>query len=305
MHDILEGKNLEVKIGEHGVVRLMDCMPRLVDEAGYARAPGEERSYENFDHAVCEAARVSYGNQDQKKAKRDVDRGLIRYLWRNHHGTPFEMVDIKFYMALPIFVSRQLIRHRTASINEYSMRYKQPKDRFYIPDAVNIRKQSKVNKQGSEGQVEESVAAAFRQYTLETAAEQFAKYQEHEAQGIGRELNRMNLPLSCFTEWFWEIDLRNLLGFLALRRDPHAQKEIRDYAEALWSLVQPLAPWTCEAFEDFTFESVTLTKLELEALRRNECRKNLAMSELLALGARATDREREEWTEKQKKIFGE
>ncbi len=274
MLDLLEGKGREIHIGEHGIVRLVDCMPRLVE-------PGE-----TFDHAVCQAARVSYG-ADAKKPTEAVNRGLIRYLMRHHHGTPFEMVDLKFYMSLPIFVARQLIRHRTASINEYSMRYKQPKDRFFVPDVQNVRKQSKNNKQGSEGVVELESAEKFIDYTRAFASEAFEQYQHHEAEGIGREIARINLPLSTFTEWYWEIDLRNLLGFLGLRMDPHAQKEIRDFANAIRDLVAPLAPYTFEAFEDFQMNAITLTGLEVEALRTRQ-----------ALPDRATDRERDEFAGK-------
>ena len=274
MTDLLENVNREIRIGEYGIVRLIDCMPRLVE-------PGE-----NFDHAVCQAARVSYGN-DTKKSSEAVNRGLIRYLMRHHHGTPFEMVDIKFYMSLPIFVARQLIRHRTASINEYSMRYKQPKERFFVPDLQNVRKQSKNNKQGSEGMVEVSTAEKFIAYTQSVADQSFENYENYEKDGIGREIARINLPLSTYTEWYWEIDLRNLLGFLRLRMDPHAQKEIRDFAQACYDLSKPLAPYTFEAFEDFQTSSVYLTGLEVEAIRNQK-----------PLSERATDRERDEFAEK-------
>ena len=278
MIDLLENVNREIRIGDHGVVRLVDCMPRLV-EAG-----------ENFDHAVCQAARVSYG-QDTKKTSEGVNRGLIRYLMRHHHGTPFEMVDVKFYMSLPIFVARQLIRHRTASINEYSMRYKEPKERFFVPDVQNVRKQSKNNKQGSDGMVDTTTADKFIAYTESVAASAFEKYLENEQAGIGREIARINLPLSTYTEWYWEIDLRNLLGFLGLRMDPHAQKEIRDFASACYDLIKPLAPYTVEAFEDFQIKSVYLTALEVESIREGK-----------PLSERATDRERDEFVTKCEKL---
>jgi len=286
MPDLLENKEREIKIGEYGTVRLIDCMPRLVDEG------------ENFDHAVCQAARVSYG-ANEKKPDEKVNRGLIRYLMRHHHGTPFEMVDIKFYMSLPIFVARQLIRHRTASINEYSMRYKQPKERAFIPEATEVRKQSKNNKQGSVGQVEHEVAQKFIDYSKSTFSNAFHEYEEYEKEGIGREIARINLPLSTYTEWYWEIDLRNLLGFLCLRMDPHAQKEIRDYADALYNLTKPLAPYTFEAFEDFQLNMVQLTGLEVETIR-----KTLSVSERCSaiLDPRATDREQDEFKAKMKKL---
>lgn len=267
-----------VKIGEHGVVSLIDCMPRVVK-------PGE-----NWDHAVLQAARVSYGAQD-KKTTPEEDRGLIRYLWRMGHGTPFEMVDIKFYLALPIFVARQLIRHRMASVNEYSMRYKEPKDEFFIPDTHEIRKQSKNNKQGSEGQVDENVADRFSRDAKITAFQAMERYADATKNGIGKEIARINLPVSTFTYWYWEIDLRNFLGFLKLRLDKHAQKEIRDYAEAMYSIVKPLAPWTFEAFEDFTLNSVTLTAAEVNAIQTGE------------LPFRTTKREQDEWQVKRDKLL--
>lgn len=279
MNDLLEGKQTEIKIGKHGVVGLIDCMPRVVQ-------PGE-----TFDHAVLQAARVSYGN-DKAVETEAANRGLIRYLMRHRHSTPFEMVDIKFYMSLPIFVCRQMVRHRTASINEYSMRYKQPKERFFVPDSENVRKQSTNNKQGSEGTIELKDAEDFIAYTESVAKDSLEQYNKFEALGVGREIARVNLPLSAFTEWYWEIDLANLLHFLSLRRDGHAQKEIRDYADAMYELVKPLAPYTIEAFEDFRFNSMQLTALEIEAIR--------AGSE--KLGPRGTKREQAEFDAKRARL---
>lgn len=275
MKDLLDGRTIEATIGTHGVVQLVDCMPRLVHEG------------ETFDDAVLQAARVSYGNDKTKKSDAE-NRGLIRYLMRHHHGTPFEMVDIKFYMSLPIFIARQLIRHRTASVNEYSMRYKQPKDRFFVPDVTNVRKQSKSNKQGTEGQIEIADAEGFISYTDSTAKASYEEYQKWADVGVGREIARINLPLSTFTEWYWEIDLLNLLKFLKLRMDKHAQKEIRDYATAMFEIIKPLAPYTVEAFEDFSLNSLTLSALEVEAIGNGR----------LCLSERATERERAEFTQK-------
>lgn len=269
----------ERRIGEHGVVKLIDCMPRLVEH------------HQNWDHAILQAARVSYG-ADQKESTPEADRGLIRYLWSHEHGTPFEMVDIKFYIALPIFVARQFIRHRMASVNEYSMRYKEPKDEFFYPAADEVRKQSKNNKQGSEGQIEEGQARDFITDTQNAATMAMAAYQIHRDWGIGKELARMNLPLTTFTYWYWEIDLRNFLGFLKLRLDKHAQKELRDYANAMYAITKPLAPYTFEAFEDFTKDAMRLSALEIEAIR--ECRDTLA--------DRATKREQEAFQEKLKTL---
>lgn len=255
MKDILENVRREVRIGDYGVVALIDTMPRLVT------------SGETLDHAVLQAARTSYGAQD-KKSTPEEDRGLIRYLYRKNHVTPFEMVNVKWFHRLPIFVARQLIRHRTASVNEFSMRYKEPKDEFFTPDVSGVRKQSKVNKQGSEGSVPDDVATAFVDLTVATSDMAMENYKGAVATGIGKELARINLPVSIFTEWFWEIDLNNMLRVLALRMDKHAQKEIRDYADAMFELLSPLAPWTFEAFNDFSEYrgGMKLSRLEVAVL---------------------------------------
>lgn len=268
----------QIKIGEHGVVRLVDCMPRVVERPG-----------ENWDHAILQAARVSYG-ADQKPSTPEADRGLIRYLWSHEHGTPFEMVDLKFYIALPIFVARQFIRHRMASVNEYSMRYKEPKDEFFYPASDQVRKQSTNNKQGSEGQVSVEATEFFQKHTVETAEDAFEQYDTHIKLGIGKEIARINLPLTTFTYWYWEIDLRNFLGFLKLRMDKHAQKELRDYANAMYEITRPLAPWTFEAFDDFTREAIRLSKLEIKAI----------VQQYSNLEPRATKREQEAYAEKLK-----
>jgi len=277
--DILENKPLEIRIGQHGLVKIIDCMPRLVN-------PGE-----TFDHAICQAARTSYGSNDVKPSEK-VNRGLIRYLFRHEHGTPFEMVNIKFYLSLPIFIARQIIRTRTASVNEYSMRYKQPKDKFFVPEVNGVRLQSTDNKQGSQEKASFEDASAFILYTEQVASEALKKNEEFEQKGIGREINRINMPLSTFTEWYWEIDFRNLLHFLSLRLDSHTQKETREYAEAMYSLCKPLAPYSFEAFEDFEIGSIRLSKLEIEAIK----------SRISLLSAKSTERERVEFAEKLKRL---
>jgi thymidylate synthase (FAD) len=282
----------ERRIGEHGVVKLIDCMPRIVLAETDGSIPSDIApiaKHETWDHAILQAARVSYG-ADQKESTPEADRGLIRYLWSHEHGTPFEMVDLKFYIALPIFVARQFIRHRMASVNEYSMRYKEPKDEFFIPVPEEVRKQSTNNKQGSEGQIDEEHAGMFCKRTEVVAGDAMDLYNLHKGWGIGKELARINLPLTTFTYWYWEIDLRNFLGFLKLRMDKHAQKELRDYANAMYAITQPLAPWTFEAFDDFTREAVRLSKLEIEAISRRDEK----------LSERATKREQEAYAEKLK-----
>ena len=201
------------------------------------------------------------------------------------------MVDIKFYMRLPIFVVRQMIRHRTASINEYSMRYKQPKERFFVPSLDEVTLQSTDNKQGSAGPAPEDLATQFINHTKRTAADATAAYQAYDNDGLAKEVNRINLPLSTFTEWYWEIDLRNLLHFLSLRMESHAQRQIRDYANAMCTLCRPLAPHTFEAFDDFMLNAISLSALEIEALRGGR-----------DLDERATDRERAEYKDKLRKL---
>jgi thymidylate synthase (FAD) len=259
--DVMGGSSRhEIKIHEHGFVALVDAMPRLVPQGQTA------------DSAVVQAARVSYG---QGTKKINEDRGLIRYLLRHRHTTPFEMLEFKFHVAMPIFVARQWIRHRTANVNEYSARYSIVPDRFYKPTADQVRKQSASNRQGGEERFTADAAAApdeartaeeFLRY-LDDAEKMYERYESLTQKGVSREMARIALPVSVYTEWYWKCDLHNLLRFLSLRMDPHAQEEIRIYADAMYALLQPIVPLTMEAFEDYEMGSVRLTRLELEALR--------------------------------------
>lgn len=242
----------EVKIHEHGLVALVDVMPRLVPDGQTA------------DSAIVQAARVSYG--DGTKAVSE-DAGLIRYLMRHRHTTPFEMVEFKFHCVMPIFIARQWIRHRTANVNEYSARYSVVKDRFYRPSVEGVRQQSKTNRQGGEGPADVATAEDFLRYLAETEAAQYAGYERAIEGGIARELARVGLPLSVYTEWYWKIDAHNLFHFLGLRMDAHAQKEIRDYADAMFGLIRPIVPVAAQAFLDYRLEAVTLSRLEVEAIR--------------------------------------
>ncbi len=241
----------EVRVHDHGFVALVDVMPRLVPEGQTA------------DQAVVQAARVSYGLGTRQTSE---DRGLVRYLMRHRHTTPFEMVEFKFHCAMPIFVARQWIRHRTANVNEYSGRYSVMPDRFYRPGIESVREQSSANRQGGEAPASESTATEFLAY-LERAEGLYEEYQSLLDKGVSRELARIGLPQSLYTEWYWKCDLHNTLRFLALRADAHAQLEIRAYAMAMWSLIEPIAPHSMEAFRDFEMEAVRLTRLEIEAVR--------------------------------------
>jgi thymidylate synthase (FAD) len=244
----------EVNVHDHGLVALVDVMPRF--------APAGKTG----DYAIVQAARVSYG---QGTKQINEDRGLIRYLARHRHTTPFEMVEFKFHHRMPIFVARQWIRHRTANVNEYSARYSVVPDKFYHPAIENVRKQSKTNRQGGEEPMDEVTAVEFLKY-LDKAEALYADYEKLMEKGVTRELARIGLPVSVYTEWYWKIDLHNLFHFLSLRMDPHAQQEIRDYATAMFALVQPIVPIAAEAFVDYNFESLHLSRLEVEALRSGE-----------------------------------
>lgn len=252
MHDVMGGSSRwEVKVHDHGLVALVDVMPRLVPEGKTA------------DFAIVQAARVSYG-QGTKQV--NEDRGLIRYLARHRHTTPFEMIEFKFHHVMPIFVARQWIRHRTANVNEYSARYSVVRDRFYHPSIENVRKQSTINRQGGDEPIDELTAREFSEY-LDKVESHYADYQRLMDKGVARELARIGLPVNVYTEWYWKIDLHNLFHFLSLRMDEHAQQEIRDFADAMFALVRPIVPVASEAFLDYNFGSMHLTRLEIQAIR--------------------------------------
>src|SRR5215213_2984398 len=255
VYDVMGGSGRwQVKVHDHGLVALVDVMPRFAPVGKTA------------DFAIVQAARVSYGHGTKQVTE---DRGLIRYLARHRHTTPFEMVEFKFHHVMPIFVARQWIRHRTANVNEYSARYSVVKDRFYRPSLESLRQQSTANRQGGDQQVDSLTADEFNRY-LDAVEAHYADYQKMLDKGVARELARIGLPLNVYTEWYWKIDLHNLLHFLSLRMDPHAQQEIRDFANAMFALIQPIVPIAAEAFMDYNFHSLRLSRLEIEALRTGE-----------------------------------
>jgi thymidylate synthase (FAD) len=226
---------------------------RLVDYLG-----GDER--------VVQSARVSYGAGT--KSYRE-DSGLIDYLLRNRHTSPFEQVVLTFHVKLPIFVARQWIRHRTARLNEISGRYSVMKDDFYLPGLDDIALQSKDNKQGRSAEAPDPALAERVRGGFATGQERaYADYAGLIGEGIARELARINLPLSLYTEWYWQIDLHNLFHFLELRLDPHAQKEIRLYAEVLLELAKKVAPRCCESFEGHILRKVSFSGEEFAELKR-------------------------------------
>jgi len=233
--------------------------------------------YMGDDGAVVQAARVSYGRGTKKISE---DRSLIRYLMRHHHTTPFEMCEIKFHVKLPVFVARQWIRHRTASVNEYSARYSILNREFYIPAPQQLSTQSQENRQGRGNVLQGDEAVRVLDILREDSARNYADYQEMlneddegniidpKRNGLARELARMNLPLNIYTEWYWKCDLHNLLHFLSLRADSHAQHEIRVYADAMMEALRAWVPITAEAFEDYRLGGVHLSRAGLEAVKR-------------------------------------
>ena len=239
---------------DHGFIRVIDYM--------------------GDDAAIVQAARVSYGAGTKHVQN---DDGLIRYLMRHWHSTPFEMCEVKLHVKLPVFVARQWIRHRTANVNEYSARYSILDREFYIPAPEHLAAQSVVNNQGRG----ETLTGAESARVLEMLkSDANTAYDHYEAmlsttdqngdaqQGLARELARMNLPANIYTQWYWKVDLHNLFHFLRLRADPHAQYEIRVYAEAIAACVKDWVPLAFAAFEDYRMGGVTLSSKAIEVLKR-------------------------------------
>mgnify|MGYP001306257966 CR=1 FL=1 len=242
---------------DHGFVRVIDYM--------------------GDDSAIVQSARVSYGKGTKKISN---DKGLIKYLMRHRHSTPFEMCEIKFHVKLPIFIARQWIRHRTANVNEYSARYSILDKEFYIPSIENLASQSTLNNQGR-GEVLTDEEASNVISILKNDAEQtYSNYEtllnensegvvlDDNKSGIARELARMNLTLNTYTQWYWKIDLNNLLHFLTLRADDHAQYEIRAYANVMLDLVKKWVPITYSAFEDYRIGGTELSAKEVSLLKK-------------------------------------
>jgi thymidylate synthase (FAD) len=235
----------EIKVLDKGFVRMVDYM--------------------GGDQRIVQSARVSYGSGTKTFRQ---DRGLIHYLMRNWHTSPFEQVQLTFHTKMPIFVARQWVRHRTARLNEISGRYSVMKDEFYVPDPEHVCCQSDSNKQGRGDMLLPDQAEVFIRGFSEEQRKAYETYQGYLDQGVARELARANLPLSLYTEWYWQIDLHNLFHFLHLRLDPHAQYEIRVFAEAMGRCAKAVAPIAYEAFEEHILGSVTFSRAELAELRR-------------------------------------
>ena len=234
-----------IKCLDKGFVRLVDSM--------------------GGDDAIVQSARVSYGKGTSKVSQ---DRGLIRYLMRHRHTTPFEMVEFKFHCKMPIFVARQWVRHRTANINEYSLRYSEARDEFYFPDPDHIEFQSTLNKQGRMGEVDEDLKKKVQAYFKEISDRSFEIYCELNEAGVARELARAILPVNLYTEWYWKNDLHNLLHFIGLRSDGHAQYEIRVFSDAMATYVKEVAPFAWEAYQDYVVNGMRFSKIEQSILER-------------------------------------
>jgi len=241
------------KVLDAGFVRLVDCMPSPTDPHSISA-----------DAAIVQAARTSYGKGTKAV---NEDSGLINYLMKHRHTTPFEMVEFKFHCRMPIFIARQWIRHRTASVNEYSARYSEVRDLSYIPDSASVMGQSKGNKQASEGELDQSVINGFIGRLQTVSQETYSDYQEFLEKGVSRETARMLLPINFYTEWYWKVNLHNLFNFLSLRADSHAQREIMLYAEKMLEVCREIAPIATNSFENHRKNAVTFSSEELEILR--------------------------------------
>jgi len=252
---------------------LYDIFPVL--DHGFVRVV----DYMGNDSSIVQAARVSYGKGTKKV---NEDKGLINYLMRHRHTTPFEMCDIKFHIKLPIFIARQWIRHRTASINEYSARYSVLEDEFYIPDPQNIAAQSKKNHQGRDEEKQLSVVEqnrileilktdsqnGYNHYLEMMNEDKKGNIIDKSKDGVARELARMNLTLNCYTEWYWKINLHNLFHFLALRTDSHAQYEIREYANIMLDMVKKCVPHSFAAFEKYRIGGKEFSRDEIATIKK-------------------------------------
>ena len=242
---------------DHGFVRVIDYM--------------------GDDSAIVQSARVSYGKGTKQISN---DKGLIKYLMRHRHSTPFEMCEIKFHIKLPIFIARQWIRHRTANVNEYSARYSILDKEFYLPSQDNLAAQSTSNRQGRGDVLEGEQAKEVLELLKNDAERTYDNYEtmlnerfdgstiDENKKGLARELARMNLTLNTYTQWYWKIDLNNLLHFLALRADAHAQYEIRVYADIMMDIVKKWVPIAADAFEDYRIGGTEVSAKEISLLKK-------------------------------------
>lgn len=264
--EVLLGR--EVHVLDHGFVQPIDYM--------------------GTDEDIVQAARVSYGPSTKPKTD---DRGLLRYLMLHRHTTPFEMCEVKFRCKMPIFIARQWIRHRTANVNEMSLRYSEAPDEFYVPKLEQITLQSTTNKQGREEvSLDPNLQLHIRELLQQSDESSYTLYEKLAVKfGIARELARTCLPVSLYTQWIWKIDLHNLFHFLGLRLDVHAQWEIRQFAEAMASFVRAWVPVSWEAFEDYRLHGVSLSRHEHCLLQQVLDGRPLTVQDLKILSKREQD----------------
>tara|TARA_A100001015_G_C14977237_1_gene707833 strand:+ start:70 stop:1017 length:948 start_codon:yes stop_codon:yes gene_type:complete len=265
-HEILDQqsqKNVTKRVTSPELEKILyEAMPVL--DHGFVRVV----DYMGDDTSIVQSARVSYGKGTKKVS---TDSGLIKYLMRHRHSTPFEMCEIKYHIKLPIFIARQWIRHRTANVNEYSARYSIMDKEFYVPERENLAAQSTNNRQGRGDLINGKQADNILKILKEDAERNYQHYEEmlnekydgsiidDKKQGLARELARMNLTLNSYTQWYWKTDLLNLLNFLALRADSHAQFEIREYASTMLNTVKKWVPTTYDAFIDYRVGGMELS----------------------------------------------
>jgi thymidylate synthase (FAD) len=296
--DILVQNQTKRAVSEELENILYEILPVL--DHGFIRVV----DYMGDDSAVVQAARVSYGKGTKQVSQ---DRGLIHYLMRHRHTTPFEMCEIKLHVKLPIFVARQWIRHRTASINEYSARYSILSKEFYLPEISHIAAQSSTNKQGREdGAIDQARAEQILSILKNDAERCYDNYRillnedeegniiDDSQAGVARELARMNLNLNYYTEWYWKTNLHNLMHFLSLRADPHAQYEIRVYADLLVDILQKWVPITFEAFEEYRLKSASFSGNALNFIKTLLQGKEMTLEE--------SGMSKREWEEVRKKL---
>ena len=264
-------KNLTYRPVSRGLEGILFKALKVLDK-GFIRVV----DYMGNDSSVVQAARVSYGKGTKKKSE---DEGLIRYLLRHRHTTPFEMCEIKLHIKLPIFIARQWIRHRTASINEYSARYSILEDEFYIPKRYHLAEQSLSNKQGRDNEVDEETAKKILKILKDDSDKCYKNYSwmlneknskeyDNNRSSLSRELARINLTLNTYTQWYWKIDLHNFMHFLSLRADSHSQFEIREYGKVLLKILGKWAPLSYRAFLSYRLNSAELSMEAIDIIKR-------------------------------------
>ena len=269
--DLRAGNNKTIRPVAEGIEKILyQVFPAL--DHGFIRVV----DYMGDDQAVVQAARVSYGKGTTRVSE---DRGLIRYLMRHRHSTPFEMCEIKLHVKLPMFIARQWIRHRTASINEYSARYSVLDKEFYIPDAKDLAVQSVSNRQGRGGVLSEKDSNEALEMLKRDAEKCFDTYEyllneksngdiiDNNRDGLARELARINLTLNTYTQWYWKTNLHNLMNFIYLRADSHAQYEIRVYADIIYDIMKAWVPITAEAFSSYRSGSIEISAEAMKVIK--------------------------------------